>query len=193
MSNYLFVSPLQYEEEVSVHLQFVLQFIFYCAQCYCNSCCAVSMQFWSCSLRKIFVNVHELPIGQFLHIFLAVLDYFALLDLTRFCLSNVVRKEKNCHFAAFPHSLPPPLYVQEFQRSNRKQKSEEFGGLSWVRCGIWSESIMECSLQTYVYNAGIYYCSSQESILIILVILITQVHMYIHNQMQVKKIQRKIT
>lgn len=34
MSNYLSGIPVQYEKEISVHLQFVLEFIFYHAQCY---------------------------------------------------------------------------------------------------------------------------------------------------------------
>lgn len=34
---------------------------------------------------------------------LSILDYFALLELPSFCVSNSVRKEKkNCHFYTFP-------------------------------------------------------------------------------------------
>lgn len=41
MSNYLFVIPVQSQKELSVHLQFVLELIFYHAWCYCNTCCTV--------------------------------------------------------------------------------------------------------------------------------------------------------
>lgn len=42
---------------------------------------------------------------------LSILDYFSLLELISFYVSNIVRKEKNLSLTPSPH---PPLYVQEF-------------------------------------------------------------------------------
>jgi len=74
----------------------------------------------------MFVSMHELLIGQFLHLFLVYFGLFFVLVLINFHVSNVfVKKEKNDHFDTSPL---PPLYVQEFQISNWKQSSEEFWG-----------------------------------------------------------------
>lgn len=108
MSNYLFVIPIQYEKEVSVHLQFILEFIFCHAQCYCSTCCTVSMQFWGCSLRKIFVNVHELLTGQFLQILLVYFGLFCLVRPDKFLCIKCCRKGKK------PVTLtpsPPPSTI----------------------------------------------------------------------------------
>lgn len=113
MSNYLFVSPLQYEKEISLHLQFVLELIFYHAQCYCSSCCAVSMQFWICSLRKRFINVHELPIDQFLHIFRVYFGLFCSVRPHKFLCIKCCKKGKKI-LSLWHLPSHPPLYVQEF-------------------------------------------------------------------------------
>lgn len=94
MSNYLFVIPVQSEEELSVHLQFVLEFIFCPAQCCCSTCCTVSVQLWSCSPRKTFVNVHELPIGHFLHISLVYFGLFCFVRVATFLCIKYCKKGK---------------------------------------------------------------------------------------------------
>lgn len=123
MSNYLFVSPLQYEEEVSVYLQFVLEFIFYRAQCYCNSCCALSMQFWSCSLRKIFVNVHELSIGQFLHIFYGCFGLFCFVRPDEILFIKCCKKGKKLSLCHIPSHLHYMCRSSRGQTGSKKVKN----------------------------------------------------------------------
>lgn len=109
MSNYLFVIPVQYEKGIPVHLQFVLEFIFYHAQCYCSTCYTVSMQFCSCSPRKIFVNEHELLIGQFLLLFLVYFGLFCLVRPCKFLCIKCFKKGKK------PVTLtpsPPPSTIR---------------------------------------------------------------------------------
>lgn len=111
MSNYLFVSPLQYEKEISGHLQSWSSFFIVLSatavaavQFLCNFGAALQEKYllmcMSCLLASFFISS------------LSVLDYFALLDLTRFCVPNVVRKDK---YLSLWHIFPHPLLcVQEF-------------------------------------------------------------------------------
>lgn len=89
VSNYLFVSPLL-EKEISVHLQFVLEFIF----CHATAVAAVQFlcNFGAALQEKYLVMCMSYLLASF---FMSFLDYFALLVLISFCASNVLRKEKN--------------------------------------------------------------------------------------------------
>lgn len=162
--NDLFSISLSYQKETAVLLPFVFEFVFCHAQCCCCSCCTVSVQFWSCFSRKIFVNVRELLIGQFLRILHVYFGFFSLVRPNKFpCNKHFYEKGENCHFDTFPPTLNYTC------RSARCQNSEAFGGLSWVRCGIWVRSESICGNLWH----GISSCSSQESIPMVLIVLIT--------------------
>lgn len=95
MSNYLFVSPLQYEKEISVHLQFAWSSFSVMLNATAVAAVQFLCNFGAALQEKYLVMCMSYLLTSFFMSSLSILDYFALLVLISFCASNVLRKEKN--------------------------------------------------------------------------------------------------